>query len=272
MGLYQMLRWLLLEDGPMNGAENMARDEYILKRVMEREGEAILRLYYFKPAAVSVGYHQDPAKILDLDAMKDDRIDLVRRITGGRALLHSEEFTYCLAASPRGNELGDSVGETFTAISGALVEALSGMGVKARLSAGGRSSGAGGRSSPCLVSVSRYEITAEGRKIAGSAQRRSGGSFLQHGSILAGPASGGIARYLPPEYRNISGRVTSIMEETGTKPRFSSFTEAVVGAFEATFGAAFDRIRLTPEELGRVAGIRKDKAAEFQEMMGGVDG
>ncbi len=272
MGLFIMLSWLLLDDGPMNGAENMARDEYILRRVSERGNEAILRLYYFEPSAVSVGYHQDPAEILDLEALKRDRVDLVRRITGGRALLHSEEFTYCLAASADGNELGGSVGKTFAAISRALVEALRRMGVNAGLSSGARSPGAGGRSSPCLVSVSRYEITAGGKKIAGSAQRRSGGSFLQHGSILAGPASSGIARYLPPEYGDLAGRVTSVQEQTGMMPEFAEFKEAAVEAFQAAFGATFCRTRLSGEELVRIAEIRRAKAFEFESVMGGGDG
>ncbi|MBD3179587.1 MAG: lipoate--protein ligase family protein, partial [Candidatus Latescibacteria bacterium] len=164
-----MPRWYLLDDGPMSGARNMCRDEYIFGRVREDPGMVILRTYAFDPPCISLGYHQKAEKVLDREAVSESGIDLVRRITGGRALLHQDEFTYCITASSGGGSFGKGLGECFLRVAEVLIEALKTLGVEAELTGGRRDETPSGTISPCLASVSRYEITAGGRKIVGSA-------------------------------------------------------------------------------------------------------
>ena len=246
-----MPRWYSLDDGPMSGAQNMARDEYIFNRVRGNPGQIILRTYSFEPPCISIGFHQNPEEVLDVEAVCRDGIDLVKRITGGRALLHHEEFTYCIAAGGQTDIFGAGLGETFTRISEVLIEALNSLGVNASLS-GGRKQQEGGAHSPCLASVSRYEITAEGKKIVGSAQRRWGPFFLQHGSVLRGRGSLKISRYLPGGWRDISEQITSLREQTGSDPGHEEIRKAVKGAFASLMGAEFERLDLSESERDEI--------------------
>ncbi len=162
-----------------------------LARALEREaGRPTLRLYQWRPWAVSLGFHQN---IGDIDAARCalEGIDIVRRPTGGRAILHAEELTYSVAmyAGRR------SILQVYNDISSALVSGLNFYGVDAtlqRTQPNLRLHYHAASSIPCFSSSARYEIEWKGRKLVGSAQRRySAGEHevvLQHGSILLGPA------------------------------------------------------------------------------------
>jgi len=119
-----MDRWLFLDSGPAPGAENMALDELLLERAERDRGAPVLRLYSFDPPAITIGAHQDPLEILDLEAVRSDGLDCVRRITGGRALLHEGELTYCVVAPAGAAGFGNGRAETFMRISSALRAAL----------------------------------------------------------------------------------------------------------------------------------------------------
>jgi len=259
-----MLRWLFLDDGERSGAENMAADEFILKKVKQQDIGVILRLYSFAPPAVSIGFHQDPESTLDLDALRRDGISLVRRITGGRALLHAEEITYCIAASME--ELGFKSGlqERFIAVSEALTEALGALGVRARISKGKKESRDREMISPCLISVSRHEITAGGRKIVASAQRSSGSAFIQHGSILLGGGSKRISKYLKGDWGDLDRHVTSIFEETGKVPEYNRCAEAIKEGFAGKFGVRFENLDLSSRDKSDISAEAFKKSAEFK--------
>jgi lipoate-protein ligase A len=258
-----MLRWLFLDDGQGNGAENMAADEFILNRVQLPDIEAILRVYSFNPPAVSIGFHQDPDEILDIDALRHDRVSLVRRITGGRALLHDEEITYCIAASIEGGIFKSGFQERYMVVSETLTEVLGALGVKARISRGEKESGDKKNSSPCLVSVSRHEITAGGRKIVASAQRSSGAVFIQHGSILLGAGSKKISKYLRGDWGNLDRYVTSIFEETGINPGYRKCAEVIKEAFAGKFGVEFEDLSLSRRDRSDISAAALKKSAEF---------
>ncbi|MGM0483145.1 MAG: lipoate--protein ligase family protein [Candidatus Krumholzibacteriota bacterium] len=229
----------------------MARDEHIFNRVRRNPDQIILRTYSFEPPCISIGFHQDPEEALDLRAVSGDGIDLVKRITGGRALLHHEEFTYCITAGSQGDIFGARLGETFIRISEVLIEALRSLGVRASLS-GGRKQRERSSNSPCLASVSRYEITAGGKKIMGSAQRRWGEFFLQHGSILRGKGSRMISRYLPGGWQDVSERITSLCEQAGSDPGYEKIRDAVREAFTRLMGADFERLVLSEKERDEI--------------------
>jgi lipoate-protein ligase A len=250
--------WYSLDDGPMSGAENMSRDEYIFGKVREHPEKIILRTYSFDPPCISIGYHQDPRSVLELPAVSGRGIDLVRRITGGRALMHRDEFTYCISGSSESEAFGKNLSETFVRIAGVLVDALKSLGVDASLSGGRREESAAGAASPCLASVSRYEITAGGRKIVGSAQRRWGGLFLQHGSILLGPGSRSIADFLPGSWK-LEEYMTSISEETGSVPPYGEVRGALLGSFSRIMDADFREFSIPERDrkkIGREAAAR----------------
>ena len=120
----------------------------------------------------------------------------MRRPTGGRAILHAEELTYAVVGASPGPLFGDSLHAAYQVINGALLAFLAGLGYRAEISAGEAREEA--RGLVCFKSAGRYEISVGGRKLIGSAQRRTGGCFLQHGSILAGPEHLELLRFLRP--------------------------------------------------------------------------
>lgn len=246
-----MERWFLLEDGPSSGAYNMAVDEFLLRRSEEEGARPVLRLYSFDPPAITIGFHQDPDKVLDMDAVRRDGIDVVRRVTGGRALLHEGEITYCVSAPSGRPPFAGGLRECFMKISQAIVGALERVGVNAEIS-GGRPARREGRDvSPCLVSVSRHEITAGGRKIVGSAQRRARGAFIQHGSILVRPASEKISRYLGGDWSSLADRITSVSAETGREPEAGEMESALRESFAIVFDTGWTKLEIpSPRTAG----------------------
>lgn len=191
--------WHFIDSGPRAGAYNMAFDAGLARRLgADPSFPPVLRLYRWQPWAISIGYHQ---AMRDIDAARCEEagIDLVRRPTGGRAILHAEELTYCLVM-PAGR---NSVLEVYNQISRALVAGLALFGVEATLQKSQpdfRTEYRKAASIPCFASSARYEIEWGGRKLVGSAQRRisgpAGDVVLQHGSILCGPAHRRLPEFL----------------------------------------------------------------------------
>lgn len=230
-----MDRWFLIDDGPASGAVNMARDEFLFERAGTRNAVPSLRLYSFEPSALTIGFHQDPAAVLDLDAVRRDRLGVVRRVTGGRALLHDGELTYCVTV-PAGHYLsGLGLRSAFREISYAISRALCGLGVGTVVSAGGEGTVRKGSGTPCILSPSRDEVTAGGRKIVCSAQRRTRGVFLQHGSILLEPGSERIVNYLKGNWDDLTKRITFVSREAGRRIGRDEMKSSLVEAFEERF-------------------------------------
>lgn len=187
-------RLRVILDGACTGAENMARDAALLDE--HRPGDLpVLRLYRWRPYAVSYGYHQSPEGF-DAAAIAAAGHGLVRRPTGGRAILHAEELTYAVVGTSPSELFGASLHATYTRINEALLLFLRDLGLPADVSGG--ESRADARGLVCFKSAGRHEINVRGRKLVGSAQRRRGDVFLQHGSILAGPAHLDLPRFLRP--------------------------------------------------------------------------
>jgi lipoate-protein ligase A len=183
-----MNTWRFLDNGPATAAENMAKDEELLRDAGKAGTLPVLRFYTWSPPAVSLGRFQDAGQAVNAEACRRRGFDIVRRITGGRAVLHKDEITYCIV-SPISNGLfpNDVLG-TYKTIAAGLLAGLHELGIAAEMVLrSGRHAGMV-KSSPqepaCFSSPSWYEILVKGRKIIGSAQRRVNGAFLQHGSIL----------------------------------------------------------------------------------------
>jgi lipoate-protein ligase A len=172
-------RWRLLLSPPMPGPDNMALDEALMERARDCGGW-VLRVYSWATPTISLGRNQTARGRYDLDAIRKRGLGVVRRLTGGRAILHHREITYSVTAPVVG--AGD-LRTSYARINGLLVRALRDLGVAARVALAERRAAAPGMA-PCFDEPSAGELTVEGRKLAGSAQWRTDGALLQHGSIL----------------------------------------------------------------------------------------
>jgi len=180
----------LLIDKPTNSFLNMAIDEALLLSCQRGEETSLfptIRFYQWSTPTLSLGYSQRSSRTVDQEYCQKAGINVVRRITGGRAVLHHREVTYSVVARTDKPPFSGSISETYYLISQAIAGALASLGLRAELAGKG-----GGQSlptspmtrSPCFYSPSRHEVVYQGKKIVGSAQKRLKGSFLQHGSIL----------------------------------------------------------------------------------------
>lgn len=219
-------------DGASTGAENMARDASLLEG--HRPGdEPILRIYRWEPAAVTIGYNQDFADF-DAAAIAAAGYDLVRRPTGGRAILHADELTYAVIGSSPGPVFGASLHETYMKINEGLLAFLEDLSLSADISEGESRDQA--RGLVCFRSAGRHEVSVSGRKIIGSAQRRTGGVFLQHGSILAGPRHLDLPGFLGRDTGDARAELAAVTTDLGQllgRPQTGADLDALAPALAA---------------------------------------
>ena len=189
-------RWRLLPFQEHDPAWNMAVDEALLQTAGEVPDEAIptLRLYGWRPPALSLGANQQGGDAVDWKGLARQGYGVVRRSTGGRAILHAQELTYSVTApAPPGGTLA-----AYRWIAGGLQQGLARAGIAVTLERARRPAAEGiAARHPCFSAAGRYELTAAGgRKMVGSAQRRRSGWIMQHGSILTGPRHLDLPRFL----------------------------------------------------------------------------
>lgn len=169
----------LLRTPPLDGVTNMAIDEALL-RLSAESGDTVVRVYAWERPTVSFGRNQRCAGIYDAARCEALGIPAVRRLTGGRALLHAREVTYSVTAPTR---RAPTLRGGYEAINTLLLDALQAMGVAAAPAVTtGRTPVPG--LAPCFETPSAGELAVHGRKLVGSAQHREADAFLQHGSIL----------------------------------------------------------------------------------------
>lgn len=178
-----MSDWRLLIDRPRDGLENMAIDEAILISCNDGFQGSTFRLYEWSSAVLSLGCFQKADNIIN--CCSHAGIPFVRRITGGRAVLHLDEITYSIVCREEEPLFNEGISGAYRIISKCLFEALAAAGVKAQMHPDNGRGYSTNRIS-CFHSASKYEIIANGKKVTGSAQRRFKKAFLQHGSILFG--------------------------------------------------------------------------------------
>ena len=173
------MHWTLLHTPPLASAENMALDEALMDRA-RRTGEAVLRIYTWAEATLSFGRNQTAAGIYDAERARERGVAVVRRLTGGRALLHHHEITYSVSAPLA---LGASLRESYARINRLLVDGLRRLGVAVEVAVPRERSVAPGAAA-CFERPAAGELVVDGRKLVGSAQWRDESAMLQHGSIL----------------------------------------------------------------------------------------
>jgi lipoate-protein ligase A len=187
---------VLIVDPRAPGAVNMRRDQELQEQVLEQGGGGTVRLYGFSPPCLSLGRTQSEDDV-DLEACARDGVDVVRRPTGGRAVLHDAEVTYSVTCRVTDPTFGGGVMESCRRIHAVVADALGALNVATKPQpAGAAAARAGSRRDPdCFADPAPGELLDTlGRKLVGSAQARRGGTLLQHGSILLEPSRA--ARYL----------------------------------------------------------------------------
>ena len=228
--------WRMLPRRVLRAAENMAIDEAVF-RLNRREGlPPTLRFFGWDPPAVSLGYFQNTSREIDVEACRQAGIDIVRRPTGGKAVLHEHELTYSLSAAvDRPLFTGDILG-TYRVISDCIAEALRRLGLAPEMASDGRSAAGTPLEAYCFAAPSRYELLVGGRKICGSAQVRTGGSFLQHGSLLIDIDPARAAAVMRVSAEGVAASTTTLREQLGRAIGADELARVLRGAFEDTLG------------------------------------
>jgi lipoate-protein ligase A len=226
--------WRFLNTGFHAGTFNMAFDERLAAELTHGHSHPTLRVYGWSPHAISVGRHQ-PMEAFDIPELGRAGIDIVRRPTGGKAILHARELTYSVAIAAPGGGLRD----LYRRINVGILQGLRILGIKAELQETGsdfRALHADPSAVACFSSFARSEIQFEGRKLIGSAQRRYGNVVLQHGSFLLDDSHLDIARYLTADRTPGRDAIRALLEESTCDAR------AILGR-EVGFQEAAEAIR-----------------------------
>jgi lipoate-protein ligase A len=256
------MTWRLIPYQSHSAFQNMAIDEAIFRETLKNRKPPTLRFFGWRPSAVSVGYFQDVPKEIHAGRCRSAGVDIVRRITGGKAVYHQDEVTYSLASGSWERRFPDDIVRTYEIISSCLARGLSELGLRASLAETGKSGRKTERVPCCFSEPAGRELLIRGRKICGSAQTRSHGGFLQHGSLLMtfDPAATAalIQSPLPPE--QLRKRAVGVNELVGTPVNAEALCEALQRGFSEELGIDFAPGELTQEE--KVLGARLVKKYE----------
>lgn len=269
--------WRLIYTKPATGTWNMAVDETLLESVGSSESLPVLRLYAWMPPCISLGYAQ-PFSDVDIEALKKVGWDIVRRPTGGRAILHTDELTYSVIGPKNEVHLKGGIVKSYLEISKALLDALHKLGINANADAEydnsnndldlSKPSSIQKEKDPvCFEIPSNYEITVNGKKLVGSAQARRKEGVLQHGTI---PLGGDICRILQvlrfrdeKHFENakaaLLAHATTLESVLGYKVSWDIVAKSLEEAFSEVLKVTFVRSELTQKENERVDQLIKEK-------------
>jgi lipoate-protein ligase A len=247
--------WRLIVHEPDDGAWNMAVDEAILEAYAGAAPPPAptLRLYGWEPATVSLGRSQRAEGAHDPRVLAAEGIGLVRRPTGGVAVLHELERTYSVVGSLGSPPFSGGVIATYRAIAEALRRGLARLGVAAD-AVEPRRGAPRDVTAACLERTGAWELVVNGRKIVGSAQARRRGSFLQHGAIPWRSDPARLARVLGAPID--ASRFIDLETARGSPVDPAALDQACVSGFEEVFGVELSTGTLTESEALRAAELR----------------
>jgi lipoate-protein ligase A len=248
-----MRQWRLIYDIPANGVWNMAVDESLMESVGAGQSPPTLRFYSWNPPCLSLGYGQ---RYTDVDFTRVDQLgwDVVRRPTGGRAILHTDELTYSLSLPVDDDLAGGTIVESYQRISLAFLEGLNRLGATPRADQRAEHIEVG---AVCFETPSHYEITVDGRKLVGSSQTRRKNAILQHGSL---PLWGDIARIcnglaFPDDAARLAAeahvrqRALTLADTLGHEVTWLEAVNAITQGFANTFDVDFQNHEPTITDL-----------------------
>ncbi len=261
--------WRLLHTPPATGAWNMAVDESILESIFRGESKPTLRLYSWNPPCLSLG-HAQPFRDVDVERLRARGWDVVRRVTGGRAILHTDELTYSVAGPADEPVLSGGVLESYNRLAKALSYAVRSLNVPVEVKESEDGHSQQNLNPVCFEVPSTYEITVNGRKLIGSAQARRKEGVLQHGSL---PLTGDLSRICDVlVFENESkrqnakerllARATTVRSAHDVDSSWEQAAQAFVYGFEAELGIRFENGELSHSELRRAEELVNEKYAD----------
>jgi lipoate-protein ligase A len=262
-----MKTWRLLMDPVSSGAWNMAVDEAILEHIGRDESLPTLRLYAWEPACLSLG-HTQPFADVDVPRLREHGWEVVRRVTGGRAILHTDELTYSVTGHADDPILAGGVLESYNRLAQALLLAVQELDLPVEMKEHAGSSTV--NTNPvCFEVPSTYEITAGGKKLIGSAQARKKEGVLQHGSL---PLTGELARICQAlkfesdarreqAAQRLLERATTVESALGRAVSWEHAAQAFIHAFETQLEICFEKGELSESESKRTEELVKEKYA-----------
>ena len=250
----------------------MAVDEALVDAVRNGLARPTVRVYGWSPPAVSFGYAQRIGREVDPAKCRAAGVDIVRRPTGGRAVLHWNELTYSVVCPADDVDLGGSIQDAYRKISACLVAGIRELGLPVRFESRKQaipSPRGFYLTAPCFSSAAQYEIIWRHRKLVGSAQQRVGPVLLQHGSLLIGPEHKRIVGLIPDnktrlvdQFRSELDRHTVSLEEAmGERVSFERIAGAVRSGFESVFGPDLVPSPLDPAEWRAAEHLMETKYA-----------
>ena len=263
--IHPMQPWRYLITPAARGAWNMAVDEAVLEHIRCGESLPTLRLYAWDPACLSLG-HSQPFADMDRARIQARGWEVVRRATGGRAILHTDELTYSVIGSAKDPVLAGGVLESYNRIAQALLLAIKNLGLPVEIKEG-RTNDNIMPNPICFEVPSTYEITVSGKKLIGSAQARKKEGVLQHGSL---PLTGDLTRicqalvFANEEARENAAqrlrvRATTVETALGRAVSWDTAAQAFVRAFESQLGLCFERGELSESEAKRADELVREK-------------
>ncbi len=257
---------LLWDEDPHPGPWNMAVDEALLHSVAAGASRPVLRVYAWEPPCLSLGVAQAFAEI-DEPRLQARGWDVVRRPTGGRAILHTDELTYSVVAPYQEPRVQGDVLQAYRVLAQGLLAGLARLGLPARMEES-RAAWQQGRTNPvCFHVPAVYEITVGGKKILGSAQARKVQGVLQHGTL---PLWGDITRILDvlkfpseeareAERARLRQRATTVEAALGRRVTWQEAAQALVEGFAEALDLVFEPQPLTEAERRRAEALVREK-------------
>jgi lipoyl(octanoyl) transferase len=246
----------------MSGAANMALDEALLTSRLGKFGPPTIRFFAWRPPTISLGYGQPLDGRIDLDEAARLGIGLVRRPTGGSAILHEGpdlELTYSVVAAAGDFPGADDLLTTYRWIGAALAAGLRKLGAPVEM-VPVKPSDPGAMPAFCFARTGSHELEVDQRKLVGSAQRRQGEGFLQHGSVMLGAAPDRLRCVFPGGSDPLAG-MTTLEHVLGRRPSFDETVAALLGGFRDAHDIALVSGRLDAEETRLAESLTRDKYA-----------
>jgi lipoate-protein ligase A len=248
----------------------MSVDEAVLESIQSGNSPPVLRLYAWFPPCISLG-HAQPFSDIDPTRLNNRGWEVVRRITGGRAILHTDELTYSVIGPQGEPRLEGGVIDSYRRISTALMHALKSLNLPVKAVSKPKMGDRTNRNQEpvCFEVPSNYEITIHGKKLIGSAQARRKNTVLQHGTL---PLRGDISRItdvlqfkddvsrLKAKARLLS-RASTVEAELGYQINWETAAHSFVQGFMQELNITFLDSELTREELSRAAALVNQKYA-----------
>jgi lipoate-protein ligase A len=240
-----LAKWYLIESGAKSGFYNMAADEEMLNL-----DKPALRIYAFKPNCITMGYFMKTENTINFDFIRKNNIDVTRRITGGKAVLHANELTFSLCAPLK--TFGKSVISAYKTVSLILKKVYSKIGIHTN----NYSSQNTGENHICFTEKSRYEITSNNKKIAGFAQKKCSDKILQHCSV---PFEIDYSLLLKSFKNNeriskdfLKQNMSCINELTDENISYEKFSNLLINAFKQEMNIDFTRYEFSEVNLTNI--------------------